>query len=370
MSDGLAGNAQASKAAMADETSTDPRSLQATVEDYTSDSGEDATVLGDFSKDPSKPSNVSWKSPEVTKSKAQRSEAATRSSQTTTAVPTASGVTSRNTAKEVNTASRRPPIESGYRASKRLITISHGSSDDSNGTEDERESDEEAGEEWDIIEDEIEPGDSASRPRQRLHAPRPAPRASTKTPTQKGGAPRKPATSGRIRRRDHEPSPQRSRPPSYHTDLSSQYAPGRPSNWSYPPGYAPTPPMINPFSPPVASPPNGGYAPSGYAPSMLSGTTMVPWGYWPAPMQRPPTPPPRKSTPAPPEPSPASLPPPPPPPMMMPPPPPPPVTEPEPTTVTDPIELVETFLAALKESKQKDLLDAGRILTWVNLKLG
>lgn len=353
MLDVLAGNAQASKAAMADETSTSPRPLHPTVEEYTSDSGEDSTVPRDFSKDPSKTLNVSWESPEVTKSKAQRSETATYSSQSTTVAPTLSSPTSRLTAREANTAPRQPPIGFGYRVS----TTTHQSSDDSNGTEDEQESDEEAGEEWDIMGNEIEPDDSASRPRRRPHAPRPATRASTKIPTPKGGASRKPTTSGAIRQRDHKPSPQRSqhqlKPASYGTSFSSQYAPGHPSNLPYPPGYAPPPPTLKPLNP--FSPSNSGHDLSRYAPSILSGATMVPWGYWPAPMHRTPTPP---------------QPPPPPAVMITPPPPPSPVPEPGPTTVIDPIELIETYLAALKESKQKDLLDAGRILTWVDRKLG
>jgi hypothetical protein len=369
----LGDGAQASKAALADETSTKTRSLQATVEDYTYDSDENEKKLDTLKLYPKK-DLVIWDSPEV--SKTDKAESTTQSSDTTLITGSAIETKPRGVLKEVKpqpktrpTPERRPVPRRVRRPSTNSRT--HQSSDESDGSgvqvsggTSSSELDSEGDtDDWDIIQDEIDPADSASRPR--VARPR---RQNAPVVKKDASSTRRRSSPPRTARNRREPYPQRSQsgPP-------VEDYPGYPHPATQPwPPYPPhaTPPMMNPFG----SPPNGGYAPpmmmsppnSGYAPSTMSGATLVPWGYWPPTFHRPPTPPPRRPTPTPTPPRP----PPPPPPRLPPPPPPAPSPQPEPGTSTDPIELIETYLEVLKESKQKQLLDASRILTWVDRKLG
>ncbi|KAF2679735.1 hypothetical protein K458DRAFT_113690 [Lentithecium fluviatile CBS 122367] len=108
-----------------------------------------------------------------------------------------------------------------------------------------------------------------------------------------------------------------------------------------------------------------GYAPSGYArpPSFLSGTTAVSTPPFQLPYQgyqRLPSPPPRQRR----APSPEA---PPPPPLPPPPPPPPNAQETSsPTAAIDPITLVEEYLGLLRKAKERQLLDASRVLSWID----
>jgi hypothetical protein len=285
ISNELSLNTQASKAAMADEASTSPRPLQPTV-DYTSDNREDATTRKKIWKDLSGISNVSWKSPEVTEFKGGKDEFSIGSSEATTMVERTRVPTSRNAEKETNASFRWLSLPPGCHNDTSRTTAEQ-STEDSNETEVEKENgDKESSDEWNFMGDEIEPEDSASRPRH-LPRSRPAPSLQPCNDSQSKEGDNGPSKeNNNIRTGDVSKMGQsRARSTSrygaadYMKDVSSRY----PSSLSrpYPPEFPPTPPMINHYSSsfssnPFASPHNNFHAPSRSAPSMLSGTTMVP----------------------------------------------------------------------------------------------
>lgn len=397
----LGDGAQASKAALADETSTNTRSLDPVVEDYDSDesstknrslhptivyydSDETSTktrplepTVEDHDSDQSEASRRSsnndramWDSPKV--SRTDKAESTIVSSGTTLITGPVIETKPRGVVKKVEpklkthlTLEPRPILRRVRHSSTTRIRQSNDESDVSGSISSSESDSEENTDHCKNSKYKIGPEDSAFSSRPRVARPRRKSAPVIKKDISRTRRRSSPVRTARNRRALY---PQRSR-----SDPPVEDSPGYPhpamQPWPpYPPHAGPT--TMNPF----ASPYSGEYAPpammslpsSGYAHSTMPGATLVPWGYWPPAFHRPSTPPPKWWTPTPTPPTP----PPPPPPRSPPPPPPDPSPQLKPGIATDPIELIESYLEALKESKQKQLLDASRILTWVDRKLG
>ncbi|KAF1952221.1 hypothetical protein CC80DRAFT_182540 [Byssothecium circinans] len=305
----------------------------------------------------SRPSSVTWSIPPA--SKTTQSDAPTRVSQATTAVAAQSRIRIDPSGSDV-AGTESQQTTSPPRGLLRRRSKSPQSRPPMGPQHTAHTCSEEDDDEWLHLEDEITPWDSASRPRQtarpRTTRPPVVPPSQYIRPTRETSTSREGQRT--PRRRPHvvkvghgtiEPLPTYppfSMYPGY--DFPYMSMPPRP----YPGPYMGSVPK--PFSP--------------YVPSMISGTTAVPTPPE-LPFQRYPSPPRRRRTPSPPPaPAPALAPPPTPAPSL-PPPPPPPLAAPEPSQSTrdlDPIALVESYLEALKESKEKELLDANRILSWID----